>query len=88
MAINVPIVSSWDGKGISKALKDFKRLETGSQKSAFGLLNADAAARKGIASFAKFTAIGAGVGGLFGGIAGLFGNRKKKKKISLQSLGK
>ena len=66
MAINIPIVSSYDGKGISKALKDFKRLEGGAQKSAFGLLNADAAARKGIASFAKFTAIGAGVVGVIG----------------------
>lgn len=66
MAINVPIVSSWDGKGISKAVKDFKKLETGSQKAAFGLLNADAAARKGVATFAKFSAIGAGVVGVIG----------------------
>lgn len=66
MAINVPIVSSWDGKGISKAIKDFKKLDSGSSKAAFGLLNADAAARKGVAAFAKFSAIGAGVVGVIG----------------------
>lgn len=67
MAINVPIISSWDGKGVSKAVKDFKKLETGSSKAAFGLLNADAAARRGVAAFAKFSAIGAGVAGIIGG---------------------
>lgn len=66
MAINVPIISSWDGKGISKAIKDFKKLDSGSSKAAFGLLNADAAARKGVAAFAKFSAIGAGVVGVIG----------------------
>ena len=66
MAINVPIISSWDGKGISKAIRDFKKLEGGSSKAAFGLLNADAAARKGVAAFGKFAAIGATVAGIVG----------------------
>lgn len=66
MAINIPIVSSFDSKGIDKAVRDFKKLEGGAQKSAFGLLNADAAARRGVAAFAKFAAIGAGAAGVIG----------------------
>ena len=66
MAINVPIVSSFDAKGINKAIREFRKLETGSQKAAFGLVNIDQAARRGIASFGKYAAIGAGVVGFLG----------------------
>ena len=67
MAIYVPIISSFDGKGITKALRDFKKLETGSDKAAFSLLNANAAVTKGVASFAKYGGIAAGVVGVIGG---------------------
>lgn len=66
MAINVPIVSTFDSKGINKALREFRKLETGSQKAAFGLVNIDQAARRGVASFGKYAAIGAGVVGFLG----------------------
>jgi hypothetical protein len=67
MAISVPIIASFDGRGVSKAIKDFKRLEGAGNKMAFGLLNTNAAVNKGIAQFAKFGAIGAGVAGVIGG---------------------
>jgi hypothetical protein len=66
MAISVPIISSFDGRGISKAIKDFKRLEGAGNKMQFALLNSNAAVNKGIAQFAKFGAIGAGVAGVIG----------------------
>ena len=47
MAITIPIVSEFDGKGISKAINEFKNLESASDKVAF-------AAQKG----AKIAAIG------------------------------
>ncbi len=40
MAIKVPIVSEFQPKGIEKAVKEFKRLETGGQKAAFALKKA------------------------------------------------
>ena len=65
MAISVPIISSFDGRGISKAIRDFKRLEGAGSKMQFALLNSNAAVNKGIAQFAKFGAIGAGVAGVY-----------------------
>jgi hypothetical protein len=67
MAISVPIIASFDGRGVSKAIRDFKKLEGAGNKMAFGLLNTNAAVNKGIAQFAKFGAIGAGVVGVIGG---------------------
>ena len=67
MAISVPIIASFDGRGVNKAIRDFKKLEGAGNKMAFGLLNANAAVNKGIAQFAKFGAIGAGVAGVIGG---------------------
>lgn len=66
MAINIPIISSYDGRGVEKAMRDFKKLKTGSDKAAFGLLNADAAVRRGVGAFAKFAAIGAGTAAVLG----------------------
>ena len=40
MAIKVPIISEFQPKGINKAVKDFKRLETNGQKAAFALKKA------------------------------------------------
>jgi hypothetical protein len=35
MAINLPIISEWNPKGIDKAIADFKKLETNGQKASF-----------------------------------------------------
>ena len=40
MAIKVPIISEFQPKGIEKAVKEFKRLETNGQKAAFALKKA------------------------------------------------
>lgn len=66
MAIVVPVVTTFDAKGISKALANFKRLEGGAAKTGFALRAVD----QGITSFGKSLAkVGAAVG-LVGGIIG------------------
>jgi len=40
MAINIPIISEFDGKGISKAIAQFKQLETTSEKAQFAIKKA------------------------------------------------
>ena len=40
MAINIPIISEFDGKGINKAIKQFKQLETTSEKAHFAIKKA------------------------------------------------
>jgi len=40
MAINIPIISEFDGKGIEKAVKQFKQLETTSEKAQFAIKKA------------------------------------------------
>ena len=35
MAVNLPIITEFDGKGINKAVAEFKKLETTSEKAAF-----------------------------------------------------
>ena len=67
MAIVVPIISSFDSKGIDKAIKDFKKLEGGSQKGAFALLNANKAANSFTKSLAKIAGIAGGVSIAIGG---------------------
>ena len=51
MAINIPIISEFDGKGIKKAIAQFKQLETTGEKAQFAIKKAAvpaAAARMGI----------------------------------------
>jgi hypothetical protein len=50
MAINIPIVTQFDGKGIQKAIKQFKQLETNGQKAAFVLKKMGQAAALGFAA--------------------------------------
>ena len=50
MAITIPIVSQFDGKGIQKAIKQFKQLETNGQKAAFVLKKMGQAAAIGFAA--------------------------------------
>ena len=66
MAISVPIIASFDGRGINKAIRDFKKLEGAGNKMAFGLLNTTAVVNKGIAQFAKFGAAASLVSGVIG----------------------
>ena len=40
MAINLPIVSEWNPKGVDRAIADFKKLETNGQKAAFAIKKA------------------------------------------------
>ena len=40
MAITVPILTEFNGRGINKAVKQFSRLETKGQKAAFALRKA------------------------------------------------
>lgn len=63
MAVGVNIVSNFDGKGISKAIKKFKELDGGAAKSAFALGTLDKSATSAVKGLAK---IGAGVGAAAG----------------------
>jgi hypothetical protein len=66
MALGVNIISEFDAKGINKAIRDFKKLETAGEKTAFALRSVDAAAMKMGKALLKFGAIGAGVGAIVG----------------------
>jgi len=47
MAVGVNIVSSFDSKGIQKAINDFKKLDTAGQKAAYSLKTFDRAVTNG-----------------------------------------
>ena len=65
MAVYVPVISTFDARGIERAIKNFKALKTGAEKTAYGLRTLDAAAMKVARGVAK---IGGGAA-LFGGLA-------------------
>jgi len=67
MAVVVPIISTFDSKGVTKAIADFKKLNSAGERSQFalGTLNKGAGALG--AQLAKFGAITAGVAGVVGG---------------------
>jgi len=50
MAINIPIITQFDGKGIQKAINQFKQLETNGQKATFVLKKMGQAAAVGFAA--------------------------------------
>jgi hypothetical protein len=52
MAINIPIISEFDGKGVSKAIKQFKQLETTSEKAQFAIKKAAVPAAAALAGLA------------------------------------
>jgi hypothetical protein len=64
VAVGVNIVSSFDARGIEKAIKDFKRLQTGSEKAAYTLRTVDKAAMSLTKSVGKVAAIGGAVAGV------------------------
>jgi hypothetical protein len=54
MAINIPIISEFDGKGISKAIAQFKQLETTSEKANFAIKKAAVPAGIAVAALGGF----------------------------------
>jgi uncharacterized membrane protein YgcG len=66
MAVGVNIVSEFNSKGIDKAIKDFKKLEGGMDKTAFSLKTMDKAVTNGITKLAKFGAVVGVVAGVVG----------------------
>jgi hypothetical protein len=52
MAINIPIISEFDGKGISKAVAQFKQLETVGEKAQFAIKKAAVPAAAALAGLA------------------------------------
>ena len=61
MALAIPIITEFDGKGIGKAITEFKNLESASDKIGFAAKNAAKVAAVG---FAALAAAGAAVGGI------------------------
>jgi hypothetical protein len=59
MAVGVNIVSTFDSKGINKAIKDFQKLEGSGNKATFGLRTFDKAATNGLKNVAKYGGIAA-----------------------------
>ena len=49
MALSIPIISSYDGDGVSKAIKSFQQLETNSEKAQFAIKKAAIPAAAAIA---------------------------------------
>lgn len=66
MAISVPIITTFDSKGITKAIKDFKKLDSASAKTASVMGSLDSGARKFAGAFAKVGAVGSVVAGVIG----------------------
>jgi hypothetical protein len=64
MALGVNIVSEFNASGVNKAIRDFKKLKTGTDKLAFSMQTMDKAVTNGIKNFAKYGGIVAGVGGI------------------------
>jgi hypothetical protein len=54
MALGVNIVSSFDSKGINKAISDFKKLDGAGNKATFGLRTMDKAFTNGAKNIAKY----------------------------------
>jgi hypothetical protein len=52
MALSIPIVSEFDGKGIDKAIKEFKQLETAGEKAQFAIKKAAIPAAAALAGLA------------------------------------
>ena len=56
MAISIPIISDFDGKGIDKAVREFNRLETTGQKAQFAISKAAVPAAAALGVLADFGA--------------------------------
>lgn len=67
MAVGVNIVSQFDSKGITKAIKDFQKLESTGDKSAYALRTFDKAVTNGLVNLVKFGAAAGVAAGVIGG---------------------
>lgn len=67
MAVVVPIISTFDSKGVTKAIADFKKLNNAGERTQFALGSLNKGAGALGAQLAKFGAISAGVAGVVGG---------------------
>jgi hypothetical protein len=54
VAINLPIISEWNPKGIDKAIADFKKLETKGEKASFAIKKAAVPATLALAAMGGF----------------------------------
>jgi len=66
MALGVNIISEFNSKGIEKAIRDFKKLETRAEKTAYTLKTVDKAATNMAVSFGKMAIVGGAVAGIIG----------------------
>jgi hypothetical protein len=58
MALSIPIVSEFDGKGIDKAIKEFKQLETVGEKAQFAIKKRGRAGSGGVDGGCRCVGIG------------------------------
>jgi TP901 family phage tail tape measure protein len=63
MSVVVPVISTFDSRGISKAIRDFKKLEGGANRAGYVLRTMDAAAVKVAKSVMKIGGVAAVAGG-------------------------
>lgn len=83
MAINIPLITTFDSKGISKAIQQFKKLEGGTQKSAFVVKNLENNMGKAFKSLAM---VGAGAALAGGAIAKvLLSQAYEAKKVTAET---
>ena len=66
MAVGVNIVSTFDSKGIQRAIKDFRKLDTVGQKTAYSMRTLDKALTNGAVKLAKFGAVATVAAGIIG----------------------
>jgi len=64
MAVGVNIVSTFDSKGIERAVKDFKKIDGATNKAGYSLRTFDKALSNGVVKLAKFGAVAAVAGGI------------------------
>jgi hypothetical protein len=83
MAIVIPVISTFDNKGVSRAVASFRQLDGAGQKSAFALLNTTKAANSFGKSLAKMGGIVGGVAGVIGGT--LINAARESEKVSRQT---
>ena len=83
MAINIPLITTFDSKGISKAIQQFKKLEGGTQKSAFVVKNLENNMGKAFKSLAMVAGGAALAGGAIAKV--LLSQAYEAKKVTAET---
>ena len=83
MAINIPLITSFDSKGITKAIQQFKKLEGGTQKSAFVVKNLENNMGKAFKSLAMVAGGAALAGGAIAKV--LLSQAYEAKKVTAET---